>query len=387
MTSYNLTNTLIDKLQAIDKGMEYTDSKIKSLKLRVPKLTKKDPRNLTKVFYLYYRINGRKRKYKIGNFGEIGLTEARKSAEKLLAQIALGNDPFIERLNIKNSIKSNKSNTLREFLDKKYYPYAKIHQKGFQVNKKIIERNWANWMNKSLDYIQPSLVDIWKAKRLTDGVTPQTINRSLNTLKSVISYAYAQGCINTNYLQGYKRLKVTGGSVVRYLSVDEEINLYKEIYKRSDQVRCIVIIMLNTGGRPNEVYSLTWKDIDFNLKNVIYKGAYTKSSTTRVIPLNEKCIIELLRWKSISSTVLLFPADSISGYTTSIVLSFKKMLKRAEISDFRLYDLRHAFASKLIMNGVDVYTVSKLLGHSDIKMTEIYAHLSNDFLQKAVDVL
>jgi integration host factor subunit alpha len=95
MMTYKLTNTFIDKLQAIDKGLEYTDFKIKYLKLRVPKLTKKDPGNLTKVFYLYYRINGRKRKYKIGNFGEIGLTEARKSAEKLLAQIVLGKE-FVE---------------------------------------------------------------------------------------------------------------------------------------------------------------------------------------------------------------------------------------------------------------------------------------------------
>ena len=89
MTRYHLTNKQLDKLQVIDKAMEYSDSKIKSLKLRVPKLTKKDPRKITKVFYLYYSINGRKHKYKIGNFGDIGLLEARKSAEKLLAQVSL----------------------------------------------------------------------------------------------------------------------------------------------------------------------------------------------------------------------------------------------------------------------------------------------------------
>jgi site-specific recombinase XerD len=64
-----------------------------------------------------------------------------------------------------------------------------------------------------------------------------------------------------------------------------------------------------------------------------------------------------------------------------------KLLKEAGIKDFRLYDLRHNFASQLVMRGVDIYTVSKLLGHSKVEMTKVYAHLSDDHLQLAVNAL
>ncbi|MBF0264491.1 MAG: DUF4102 domain-containing protein [Gammaproteobacteria bacterium] len=124
MNYYNLTNKFIDKLQVIDKEKEYTDSHIKSLKLRVPKLTKKDSENIKKVFYLYYTFHGKRNKCKIGRFGEIGITEARQSAEKLLAQISLGHDPLAEKVSLRKEFEKKNSNTLRKFLDNKYYPYA-----------------------------------------------------------------------------------------------------------------------------------------------------------------------------------------------------------------------------------------------------------------------
>ncbi len=66
---------------------------------------------------------------------------------------------------------------------------------------------------------------------------------------------------------------------------------------------------------------------------------------------------------------------------------FPKLLKEAGIGDFRFHDLRHTFASRLVMSGVDLYTVQRLLGHSSIKMTERYAHLAPDYLRAAIQRL
>lgn len=85
---------------------------------------------------------------------------------------------------------------------------------------------------------------------------------------------------------------------------------------------------------------------------------------------------------------MIFPTDR--GYEIRqelIWVRWDKLLKEAGIKDFRLYDLRHNFASQLVMKGVDTYTVSKLLSHSKVEMTKVYAHLSDDHLQGAVNMI
>jgi integrase len=69
----------------------------------------------------------------------------------------------------------------------------------------------------------------------------------------------------------------------------------------------------------------------------------------------------------------------------SIKTSFKTALRKAEIQDFKFHDLRHTFASQLVRNGVDLYLVQKLLGHSTPMMTQRYAHLRMDHLREAIE--
>jgi site-specific recombinase XerD len=66
---------------------------------------------------------------------------------------------------------------------------------------------------------------------------------------------------------------------------------------------------------------------------------------------------------------------------------WKRYLSEAQIDDLKWHDLRHTFASRLVMHGVDLYTVSKLLGHYSLEVTERYAHLASGHLQKAVECL
>jgi len=74
-------------------------------------------------------------------------------------------------------------------------------------------------------------------------------------------------------------------------------------------------------------------------------------------------------------------------HRTDVPKSWEEFLLKAGISDFTWHDLRHTFASRLVMSGVDLYTVSKLLGHADIKMTQRYSHLSPGHLADAVNRL
>lgn len=122
--------------------------------------------------------------------------------------------------------------------------------------------------------------------------------------------------------------------------------------------------------------------------NDIFKiaGQITKNSSSRYIPLNDEAykIIKQLYEKSDSKKGLVFLSKDNKPFN-NIKRSWATILKKAQITDFRWHDLRHHFASKLVMAGIDLNTVRELLGHSDIKMTLRYAHLAPEHKIKAVN--
>jgi integrase len=124
--------------------------------------------------------------------------------------------------------------------------------------------------------------------------------------------------------------------------------------------------------------------VDFERGTVSVKAVYAKNGESRSIPMNEllKRILEEVRM----SEGAVFRSRSGVPYR-SIRTAFTSALKRAEIDDFTLHDLRHTFASRLVMGGVDLPTVKELMGHKEITMTLRYSHLSDHHKQRAVEIL
>ena len=121
---------------------------------------------------------------------------------------------------------------------------------------------------------------------------------------------------------------------------------------------------------------LKWSDVDLLQRKIVIRGDNAKSGKTRYAPLNDQALSRLQRWQpSAEAMDWGFPALD-GGRMMSIKTSWKRVLKRAAIRDFRWHDLRHHFASRLVMKGVDLNTVRELPGHSDLSMPLRYAHLS-----------
>jgi len=210
-------------------------------------------------------------------------------------------------------------------------------------------------------------------------VRPATINRELACLRALFSYAENQNLIAYNPIKRLTMLK-EHNKRLRYLTIEEIERLLKAI--DLEYLRVIVIIALGTGMRRGEILQLKWKYINFE-EQYIEVGVderATKSGKRRIVPIDDYVVEVLRNWKSDSE--YLFCKDDRP--LQEVKKSFKGALKKAGIKDFTFHDLRHTFASHAVMNGMDLYTLQKILGHSSIEMTKRYSHLSKNHLKKSV---
>jgi integrase len=144
---------------------------------------------------------------------------------------------------------------------------------------------------------------------------------------------------------------------------------------------------MNTGMRRGEILSLEWQNADLTNKNLTVISENAKSGKTRHIPLNTEAFETLKNWKKDSpSNGYVFTGQN-GNPLLEIRKSWTTALEEAKISNFRFHDLRHHFASKLVMASVDLNTVRELLGHSDLTMTLRYAHLAPEHKAAAVNLI
>jgi integrase len=135
--------------------------------------------------------------------------------------------------------------------------------------------------------------------------------------------------------------------------------------------------------RRGELLGLHWKDINFEERRIILER-HIKNNERRIIPMNETLFAALKSLFFVNpDSEMVFP--DING--DMVGMAFRRACKRAGIEDFRFHDLRHTFASHLIMGGANPRTVQTLLGHKDLRMTMRYSHLSPEHLRDAVSTL
>jgi integrase len=180
----------------------------------------------------------------------------------------------------------------------------------------------------------------------------------------------------------------------RFLSTEELLKLkealdektYRKgtnaINQRFYRLRMIVLLAVSTGMRASEIFGLGWRDVMYN-EGLIAVRAKLKGGKMRYVPMSSELAGELRRYPAVLGQDRLFPPKP--GATTGrqrVDRSFEDLLQRAKIEDFRFHDLRHTFASWYMMNGGDLYELAKILGHSNIKMTERYAKLARQHIAK-----
>jgi integrase/recombinase XerD len=211
--------------------------------------------------------------------------------------------------------------------------------------------------------------------------------KDLAYLSASFRYAVNRKYLSENLCLGIRTPKVPE-KMPLFLSRDE-FQILLSVIDNAD-IADLVTFAVNTGCRQGEVISLLWSQVNLDERRLILDNrAYmTKSKRVRTIPLN-KTVIELLkRRKEKSSNEFVFTLEGKEVDTNRMNKLFKKYVKKAKLNpSLHYHNLRHSFASWLVMQGVSLYQVQRLLGHQTSSVTQIYAHLTNDNLAATVEKL
>jgi integrase len=243
--------------------------------------------------------------------------------------------------------------------------------------------------NKKISEVTTKDIELYKSRRLKK-VKKATVNRELNTIIAVFNKAVEWGNLIESPLKSVKKFKEPK-KLPRFFSAKEIEKILNSInVSNQPQLKQIIYFLLHTGLRREELAHIEWDDV--NLKEgslyVQPKHDWTpKDNEGRTIPINSQLRKLLLSLPREGKYVFDSGNDKFYYKLGSLSRSFTRLLKRIEIKNASLHTLRHTYASHLVMAGVDLATVQKLLGHSQITTTMRYAHLAPGHLQEAAEKL
>lgn len=280
-------------------------------------------------------------------------------------------------------------------LSKPYLEWAE-RQKGIRSKKAIVRILVERFGNVPLKHFNAWIIETYQTKMLSEKKAPATCNRHLATLKHMITKAIQWEMAPESILKKVREVDLLkeNNQRLRFLTVEESQDL---INSCPSHLKSIVVTALNTGMRKEEILSLEW-DKHIDLKHNFILLDKTKNGERREIPINGtlrevlsglkkqvKAVIDIKTGEVISSPYVF--VDKKGKRFKDVKRSFNTACRNAGIKDFRFHDLRHTFASQLVMAGVDLTTVKDLLGHKDLTMTLRYAHLAPSHKARAVDIL
>lgn len=408
----------------LPEGAEVWDVELSGYHIRAGK------RGLAMRVSYYNSVTGQRRVLTVGRYGKLTASQGREAAKEALAVIVQGGDPRAIQESAKEEALRQRNRTLRAYLDG---PYA-AHQERYKDGKATLQRirtAFSAWLDRPMSSLTRVDVERWQAKQeaLDEPRAHGTLQRTYAALLGLLSHATERNVIPTHPLRGIKLQRPALSDADpeelkaqrRYLEDHEVEAFFKgiEAYQEArrnqrrnsrahgksylpdldkvayvDHVAPWLLTMYYTGLRPGDLFGLRWEHVNLNSRyiyKVIEKTARLRIQPTR-FPLSTAAMMVLSDWNNQQGS----PA---TGFVFPSPRNGKRMDKKsmqkpwahvrslgALPEGLHLYTLRHNFASQLVMKGIDLLTVSKLMGHATIQTTiSFYAHLKPDHTLEAVE--
>ena len=264
--------------------------------------------------------------------------------------------------------------------------YAKEHKAAdsYRADRWHMETILGWFRERAAADVTPQDIERRLAELGEEGRKPATLNRYRALLSLTYSLAVRNGKVSVNPAR-LVRLRKENNARVRFLDAQEEATLRAKIRETWPNREPEFDLALHTGMRRGEQYRLRWQDV--NLRTGIITIPLSKHGEKRHVPINSaaRAALEALKSRKDGSGFVCPGPTEARGRDWQ--RWFEETVRAAGIVDFRWHDLRHTFASRLVMAGVDLRTVQELMGHKAISMTVRYSHLAPTHLQEAVERL
>jgi integrase len=319
-------------------------------------------------FFIRKRIHGKDERIHLGHFPELSIENARKKALSAKADVARGIDPNEEKKRLKQEITFG--TMFREFMER----YSKKFKKSWIYDEREINRFMASFFSRKACQITKIEIQALHEK-IRDESGLYQANRLLERVRAIYNKAIEWGWQGANPTQGIKKFKEK--SRQRFLRKDEMPRFFKAIAEETNaSARDFILLSLLTGARKSNVLSMQWQDIKFSLSEWHIKE--TKNGESHVIPLTKPALDILQeRQKSIQGQYV-FPGEGRKGYLTDPKKAWARILKRAEISDLRIHDLRRTLGSWMGAVGATTAIIGKTLAHKSVEATKVYERIDID---------
>jgi integrase len=403
LSDVHLTKTTVDAAMPREKRFEIWDSELSGFGLRIETTGRK-------LFIVRYRAEGGgrnapKRLMTIGPYGVLTPKEARDEAEKILGAVATGGDPAGDLRRKRQDL------TVSELCDL-YLKEACVAKKPKtkEIESGRIRRHIKPLLGpKRLSSLRQSDV-LWMMRQIAEGKTKAdlktrprgraivrggqgTASRTVVQLSAMLSYAVREGVMEANPAKGIRRWK--DGKRERYLNEEELKRLGEAIAETeaaggNPKATAIIRLLALTGARKGEILQLKWSEVDFDRGFLRLADSKTGPKT---IPVGKSALAILSNQPRLAGSDFVFPADKIGrkglerAYFQGTDWFWCEIRTKAKLEDVRLHDLRHTAASIAVADGASLPVIGRILGHSDTKTTQRYAHLSDAPVRLAVEQL
>lgn len=422
-TEEKLTDTIVRRLEPPQTGNRiHYDPMVKGFGVRITAAG-------ARSFIVNYRVAGRERRITIGSFPDWSTVAARDEAKRLKQRIDRGEDPLEERQ------EERAAPTVADLIDR-------FKEDELPRKRPLTQRDYARWLDR---FVAPKLgpmkvvdvkhADLDRLHRAIAKDTPTQANRVAAVVSRMFGLAVRWGMRADNPVKGIER--ETEEKRARYLTGDELRHLSAVLDEHPEQSSANAVrLLLLTGARRMEVLAARWDMFDLKAGLWVKPSAHTKQKREHRVPLSAP-VLELLTSmkaaadEAVKPSEFLFPGADGKGHQTDLKKFWGSVTRRATVrallekpdtpagklvaelaeklgkvpnwseveaaatagkvtlpaglTDVRVHDLRHTFASVLVSAGASLPLIGALLGHTQANTTQRYAHLFDDPLRAAAE--